>query len=119
MVEEIHRRQLAAHGGTWGLRDPGSLAAALAHPRQVFADGEDVDRNALAAAYAASIFRSRPFVDGNKRTAFMAASSYLGLNGATIEAEEAEVVYVVRALAAGDLDEEGFAAWLREVVVAR
>lgn len=119
MLEEIHRRQLDAHGGLRGVRDPEGLEAVLAHPRQVFAYGAAVDLCALAATYAASISRRHPFVDGNKRTAFMAAYAFVGLNGSRIEADEAEVVHLVRGLAAGEIDEEGFAAWLREVVVAR
>jgi death-on-curing protein len=117
-VEEIHRRLLAAHGGAWGVRDAESLEAALAHPLNLFSYGSESDLVRLAAGYAASISRRHPFVDGNKRTAFMAAYVFLRQNGWRIEAEEAEVVHVVRALAAGELDEAGFATWLRQVVVA-
>lgn len=117
-VEEIHRRQLEAHGGAWGIRDSDGLDAALAHPQQVFAYPQPVDLEGLAAAYAASLSRHHPFVDANKRTAFAAGGVFLLVNGLLVEAEEAEVVHVVRALAAGELDEVGFATWLRQVVVA-
>lgn len=113
VVEAIHDEQIAEHGGTRGLRDAGLLEIALARPLNAFADGER-DLAALAAAYAFGIARSHPFADGNKRTAFLAAYTFLGLNGRELTAPEAEAVVMTLGLAAGDLPEAGYAAWLRD-----
>ena len=113
VVEAIHDEQIAEHGGTRGLRDAGLVASALARPINAFADGER-DLAALAAAYAFGIARNHPFADGNKRTAFLAAYTFLGLNGRELTAPEAEAVVMTLGLAAGDLPEPGYAAWLRD-----
>lgn len=111
VVRAVHAEQLAAHGGGAGVRDPGLLASALARPRHLAQYGQP-DAFALAAAYAWGIIRNHPFVDGNKRTGFLAAYVFLDCNGWELTASEAEVAAVVLALAAGDMDEAAFAAWL-------
>lgn len=116
LVELIHHDQIERHGGRPGLRNRGVLEPALARPQNVGAYGEDPDLAELAAAYADALVRDHPFVDGNKRTALMAAYTFLGLNGYDLDAPEPETVAVVRALSAGDLSEDAFAAWLREHV---
>ncbi len=112
-IEIIHDEQLAEHGGAEGIRDAGLLESALARPRNLFAYGE-ADICALAAAYAAGIVRNHPFVDGNKRTGFLAAYSFLAVNGLELDAPEAEAVVMALDLASGEMPEEGFAAWLRD-----
>ena len=112
-IEIIHDEQLAEHGGAGGLRDAGLLESALARPQNLFAYGEG-DFCALAAAYAAGIVRNHPFVDGNKRTGFLAAYAFLGVNGLDLIAPEAEAVVMTLDLASGEMSEEGFAAWLRD-----
>ena len=109
----MHERLLAEHGGAAGTRDPGLLDSALARPRQLHAYGEP-DTCDLAAAYAAGIIRNHPFVDGNKRTGFMSAYLFLALNGLQTTATEVDVVRVVTPLAANEIDETAFAAWLRD-----
>lgn len=111
VVRAVHAEQLAAHGGGDGVRDPGLLASALARPRHLAEYGQP-DAFALAAAYACGIIRNHPFVDGNKRTGFLAAYVFLDLNGWELVAAEIEVAAVVLALAAGEMDEAAFAAWL-------
>ena len=108
----LHNEQLAEHGGGAGVRDLALLESALARPLNLVAYG-DPDAEALAAAYAAGIVRNHPFVDGNKRTGFIAAALFLELNGRRFDADEVDVVRVVLQLAAGDLTEEAFADWLR------
>jgi death-on-curing protein len=108
----IHDRQLAEHGGPIGLRDASGLASALARPRNQWAYGE-TDPCALAAAYAYGIARNHPFVDGNKRTAWVLARLFLALNGISISFAPEDAVRVVLELAASNLDEANFAAWLR------
>ena len=113
IVLAMHERLLAEHGGSGGLRDPGLLDAALARPRQLHAYGAP-DTADLATAFAAGIIRNHPVVDGNKRTGFMCALVFLAENGLRLMAREVEVVQVVTLLAAGEIDEAAFAAWLRD-----
>ncbi len=112
VVWAVHEAQLAEHGGLAGVRDAGLLASALARPRNLAADGE-ADAPALAAAYGFGIARNDPFIDGNKRTAFVCAELFLALNSHRLAADDANCVATMLALAAGDLSEAEFAAWLR------
>jgi len=112
-IEIIHDEQLAEHGGAGGIRDAGLLESALARPRNLFAYGEG-DFCALAAAYAAGIVRNHPFVDGNKRTGFLAAYAFLDVNGLDLIAADAEAVVMTLGLASGEMPEQGFTAWLRD-----
>lgn len=114
LVVAIHERQLSEHGGTSGIRDQGMLESALARARQKWAYAQVVDMPALAAAYAFGLARNHPFVDGNKRTAYVVCRTFFLLNGWDLVGSLAERYPVMIALAAGELDEEGFAAWLRE-----
>lgn len=113
VVDEVHRRQLAEHGGRSGVRDPNLLASALARPQSLFNyAGEAATLPALSAAYAFGIARNHPVVDGNKRTAFVIALLFLRLNGLIVVASQEEKYRTFLALAAGDLDEAGLTAWL-------
>ena len=109
----IHDRQLAEHGGGSGVRDEGMLASALGRPVNRWSYGED-DVAVLAAAYAYGIARNHPFVDGNKRTAWVLARLFLALNDAVVVFEPADAINAMVALAAGELSEEQMAAWFRE-----
>ena len=110
-VLATHAEQIAEHGGAPGVRDRGLLDSALARPRNLAAYGEpSVFR--LAAAYAFGIARNHPFVDGNKRTALVAAATFLLLNGYELAAPEVEAVEVFLRLADGSVDEGALAAWL-------
>jgi len=95
------------------VRDGTSLDSALARPRNLVAYGAP-DRADLAAAYGYGIARNHPFVDGNKRTAFVAAELFLMLNGFRLDASDSDCVIVMLAVAAGDIDEARFAEWIRE-----
>lgn len=111
----VHDEQLAQHGGGSGIRDLGLLQSALARPQNLLAYG-DPDAADLAAAYAYGIARNHPFVDGNKRTAAVAAVMFLWFNGVETRIGEAELVVTILALAARELGEDELAAWLRERV---
>lgn len=111
----MHDEQLAEHGGASGVCDIALLESALARPRNAWVYGQ-VDIVALVALYAAGVMRNHPFVDGNKRTGFVAAYAFLFVNGFEIVAEEGAVVVQCLALAAGETSEAEFAAWLRESV---
>jgi death on curing protein len=114
-VDGLHTGLLAEHGGAPGLRDVGLLESALARPRQIFAYS-DCDLLQLAAAYVAGIVRNHPFVDGNKRAGFMTGYVFLERNGWHFTASEAEAAQAVLELAAGTIDETGFALFLRDHV---
>lgn len=108
----MHEEQLAEHGGLEGVRDMGLLESAPARPQNLLACGTP-DIADLAAAYAAGVARNHPFVDGNKRTAWLLAVTFLDLNGFDLEADMVEALQVMLALAEGRLDEREFADWLR------
>ena len=107
----IHELMLAQHGGLAGVRDAQLLDSALAKPRNRFAY-ERAPMTDLAASYAAGIVRNQPFVEGNKRTGFMVAATFLELNGRTFAAAEISVVEQTLGLAAGEVSEAEFAAWM-------
>ncbi len=111
VVLALHERLLAEFGGAEGIRDA-SMLEAMRRPKQQLHDGSG-DIVDLAAAHAFGIARNHPFVDGNKRTAFAAATVFLSLNGFHLTASEADAVLQTLALAAGALDEAGYASWLR------
>lgn len=114
----VHDEQLAGHGGAVGLRDEGLFDSALARPRHLAAYGEP-DVADLAASYGVGLAKNHAFIDGNKRTAFVAVELFLVLNGYELVASDADCVLTMLAVAAGDLDETAFAAWLRANSEAR
>jgi death on curing protein len=114
VVYAIHESQLAEHGGIAGIRDEGLLSSALARPLNLAAYGDNVNAASLAAAYAFGIARNHPFLDGNKRTAFVVMELFLNLNGWILNADDTECITTMLALAAGDLSEKALAAWLRD-----
>jgi death on curing protein len=118
VIIAVHEAQLAEHGGGVGTRDLGLLDSALGRPQNLAAYGEP-DAASLAAAYGYGISRNHPFIDGNKRTGFVAAELFLRLNGYVLHAEDADCVMTMLAVAAGDLSEDAFAQWLRERIAAR
>lgn len=113
VILAIHDEQLAEHGGGTGVRDDGLLDSALMRPRNRFAYDEAADLATLAAGSAFGIARNHPFIDGNKRTAFVAAEVFLELNGMVLAASDGECVLTMLRLAAGEIEEDAFAAWLR------
>ncbi len=109
----VHGEQLAEHGGAPGTRDIGLFESALARPQQLAHYGQP-DAADLAADYGFGIARNHPFVDGNKRTAFVAVELFLALNGFALLADDASCVMTMLAVAAGQMDEVAFARWLRQ-----
>ena len=116
VVIAIHDEQIAEHGGHPGIRDSGLLSSALARPHNKVAFQKESVFN-LAAAYAAGIIFNHPFIDGNKRTGFLAACTFLYLNGWNLTASEAEAVDAVLALAVKAMDEANFTKWLEDNAV--
>jgi death-on-curing protein len=109
----LHARSLALHGGPEGIRDAGLLESALERPKnRYFYEGVE-DLAALAATYAAAISGNHPFIDGNKRTAFIAMALFLRLNGERLVADQVDATRTTLALAAGQLSIDELAAWVR------
>jgi death-on-curing protein len=113
VVEALHAEQLRRHGGTQGLRDENTLESALYRAENKAAYG-DPDIYELAAAYAFGLARNHAFVDGNKRTAIVTAMLFLLLNGYRMTADDGRVYMFTMALAAGEIDEAGGAAFFRD-----
>jgi death-on-curing protein len=109
----IHDEQLAEHGGMSGVRDVGMLESAMARPINKDAYGAS-DVFDLAAAYAFGIIRNHPFIDGNKRTGYVAAELFLMKNGQLLTATDQAAVMTTLQLAESTTSEDAFAAWLRE-----
>jgi death-on-curing protein len=108
----IHHRQIQRHGGGHGTRDEGLLESALARPENLAAYGEPTVFE-LAASYAYGIARNHAFIDGNKRTAFVASVLFLRMNGQQFHAEPAEAAVVFLRLAAGEFSDAELAEWFR------
>ncbi|HWK55314.1 MAG TPA: type II toxin-antitoxin system death-on-curing family toxin [Hyphomicrobiales bacterium] len=116
-IEAIHAEQLRQHGGGAGLRDEGLLESALNRPLQKphYADADVFE---LAAAYLFGLVKNHPFIDGNKRTAFLAADVFLALNGWSLEATQEEIIVFVLGVAASEIDEAGAVQFFRDYAVA-
>ena len=111
-LELLHDESLAEHGGASGLRDEGLLESALARPLNLAAYGTP-DAFALAAAYGVGLAKNHAFVDGNKRAAFLAVGLFLHLNGLRLVATQIDATQTMLGVAAGSVDEDAFAQWLR------
>ncbi|WP_027160090.1 type II toxin-antitoxin system death-on-curing family toxin [Methylobacter luteus] len=112
VVLALHEEHLAEHGGAVGICDRGLLESALFRPRNLVNYGEP-DLAALAAAYGFGLARNHPFIDGNKRTAFMVTELFLALNGQELIADDPSCVITMLRLAEGSLSETEFADWIR------
>ncbi len=113
LVIAIHEEQLGLFGGPAGIRDQGLLESSLGRARNKYANGTE-DLAALAAAYAFGLARNHAFVDGNKRIAFLAMVTFLGLNGIEFLVAEPEAAVMMLAVAAGEVSEESLACWVRD-----
>ena len=113
MIDAIHYDQLQQHGGLRGIKDENALESALARARQRWVYKPESDLFELAAAYGYGLATSHVYSDGNKRVAFMAMYTFLGMNGYDLDAPEPEVVRLMRAVAAGETKERALSAWLR------
>lgn len=107
----IHEMMLAQHGGLTGVRDEGLLESAISKPQHLFAYSSPTLPE-MAASYAAGIVLNHPFLDGNKRTGFLVAATFLELNGMEFTASEESVVQMTLALASGKVKQVAYAEWL-------
>lgn len=112
VVDAIHADQVREHGGVAGVRDENALESALARPRQAWHYRPASDLPTLAASYAFGLVKNHPYRDGNKRIGFLAMVTFLGINGASFEATDEEVVVQFVGLAAGTIAEDELASWI-------
>jgi death-on-curing protein len=113
VVRVIHQDQIQQHGGCLGIRDDNLLAASLARPRHLFVYSQP-NLFELAAAYGYSLVKNHPFIDGNKRIAFIVMATFLLVNGYLLDVPEMEVVQIIERLATDQETQESLAQWLRE-----
>lgn len=118
ILQAVHDEQLVEHGGISGVRDIGMFESALSKPQKLAVYGEP-DFADLAASYGLGLAKNNPFLDGNKRTAFVAVELFLRLNGYSLNSNDADCVLTVLAVAAGEMDEHSFAGWIRKNAAAR
>lgn len=119
----LHDESLALHGGLSGLRNEGLLDSALARATNLanygLANGEAPDYTDLTAAYAVGLAKNHPFVDGNKRAAFLAVGLFLMLNGKKLTATQVDATLKILDVAAGVVSEAAFAEWVRDNLVTK
>jgi death-on-curing protein len=118
LLVTLHDESLALHGGASGIRDEGLLDSALNRAVNLVMYGSP-DFAELAAAYGVGLAKNHAFVDGNKRAAFLSVGLFLGLNGYKLKATQVDATLTMLAVAAGEIDEQNFAAWIRKNVVPR
>lgn len=118
IIYSVHEEQLTEHGGLAGIRDKALLESALGRPQNL-ANYDEPDVADLAASYGLGIAKNHPFIDGNKRTAYVACELFLVLNGYRLESSDADSVITMLQVAAGDLAESEFAAWIRQNILPR
>ena len=112
VVPAIHDRQLAEHGGLDGVRDPGMIESTLARPVNLAGYG-DPDAAELAAACAVGLAKNHAFIDGNERTAWVAARLFLADNGRSLDFDPRDAIGTMEDVAAGRVGEAGLADWFR------
>jgi death on curing protein len=112
-VIALHERQLRRFGGPSGIRDPGALESAVDRPRNKW-EYEGAEMPELAAAYAYGIARNHPFIDGNKRAAFIAMVLFLRKNHIPFAPPQAEATSIILALASGEVSDASLARWIRD-----
>ncbi len=113
IVFALHAEQLAEHGGLEGIRDEGMFDSALARPQNLIAYNQDADVAMLAASYTYGLAKNRPFIDGNKRIAFITGELFIELNGFELIASDGDCVLTMLAVADGSLSEEELSEWYR------
>ena len=113
-VIAVHSMALAEHGGESGIRDQGLLSSALNRPRDKWAYAPDSTLCDIAAGYSYGLAKNHPFLDGNKRVAFLCGALFLELNGLVLQAVEADAALIFERLAAGKLTESELSVWFSE-----
>ncbi len=110
----LHEESLSIHGGGRGVRDEGLFESAIMRPQNLIKYNEKADIADLAASYAYGLAKNHPFVDGNKRAAFLSIGLFLGINGYRLTAKPVAAIQAILALASGDMREDELAHWIRQ-----
>ncbi|MDP1738452.1 MAG: type II toxin-antitoxin system death-on-curing family toxin [Caulobacter sp.] len=112
----LHDMSIATDGGAPGIRDEGLLESALDRPKNRFYYEGVTDLPALAATYAVGLAKNLAFADGNKRAALIAAGLFLEKNGLSLTATQADAALTMLAVAAGEIEIDLLADWIRRSV---
>lgn len=115
----LHEESLAEFGGVSGLRDENLLESALARPQNLHAYNSGSTFADLAAAYGFGIARNHPFVDGNKRAAFLSIGLFLAINGFRLEADQPEAITTMLDVASGLMEQDSLSAWIASPMTGR
>lgn len=110
----LHEESLATHGGSSGIRDEGLFESAMMRPQNLAHYNEDADIFELAASYCYGLAKNHPFIDGNKRVAFLSVGLFLGINGYRLKVTPADAIQAVLGVASSEITEEAFASWIRD-----
>ncbi len=116
IAQELQQRQIATFGGLPGIRDANLLDSALNRPKNRYLYEPDVTYAGLAASYCFGIAKNHPFVDGNKRAAYVAATVFLRLNGIRIAPSQEDIINTILSLASGELEESDLAEWFERLI---
>ncbi len=114
VLQMLHNESLAQHGGATGVRDQGAFDSAMKRAENLAHYDDRADIADLAACYAYGLAKNHPFVDGNKRAAFLSVGLFLGINGCRLTASPADAIHAMLELAGADLPEKAFASWIRD-----
>jgi death-on-curing protein len=114
IIRAAHDAQIAEHGGIAGVRSEDLLASARARPNMLASFDADADSPAIGAMYAIAIARNHPFLDGNKRVAWIAMRTFLEINGIGLTYDPIDAVRIMLSLAAGEITDELFTQWVRD-----
>ena len=115
----LHEESLALHGGSSGVRDDGLLESALMRPQNLAYYNETADIAELAASYCYGLVKNHPFIDGNKRAAFLSVGMFLGINGYRLKVMPVDAINAILGLASSEITEEVFASWIRDNISQR
>ena len=118
VILAAHNMMISRFGGAPGIRGEGLLDSALARPVNLYHHENMSDITRLAASYAAGIIKNHAFVDGHKRTGFIAAYTFLDINGETLQADEISATTMTFSLESSEVSEIEYATWLTQNISA-
>ena len=114
VLRMLHDESLALHGGSSGVRDEGLFESAMARPQNLLYYNKNADISELATSYCYGLAKNHPFIDGNKRVAFLSIGLFLGINGYCLEVSPVDAIQAILGLASNEISEENFATWIRD-----
>ena len=118
IILAIHSQQIAEHGGSPSVLNPGLLDSSLAAPLNTYNYEENSSVFDLAAVYGFSLVKNHAFSDGNKRVAFMSMFVFLKINGFNLEAPEEEATLLMLNLAERKESQKTLSQWLERFSIS-